>query len=92
MDNQIINNISNEIIFNEYTRLKYLNYIIPYKYDGDINFNELYKFNNSSSVFLNVVEDTLKPWFDLYVDSVAAFNGMVTHTQPVFNIKIYFIC
>jgi hypothetical protein len=50
---------NNEIIFNEYTRLKYLNYIIPYKYEGDINFNELYKFIKYFPNFITDIPDEL---------------------------------
>jgi hypothetical protein len=49
----------NEIIFNEFTQLKYLNYIISYNTDIEINLNDLFKFVKYFPSFITEIPDEL---------------------------------
>lgn len=44
--------IDNKVLFNEHTKIKFLNIIIPYTTTTDINFQELYKFSKYFSNFI----------------------------------------
>ncbi len=58
-------------------------------FDVQQSYHELYKFNNSESLFFNIKEDTNKPSILLYLDGVKIQGGEYVSKIPSVYIEIY---
>ncbi|MBK9249284.1 MAG: T9SS type A sorting domain-containing protein [Ignavibacteria bacterium] len=56
--------------------------------DAQSTLNELYRFNNSSSVSYHILEDTLKPRVELIVDGISVRDGDYISPKPRFEILV----
>jgi hypothetical protein len=53
------------------------------------NIDEFFTFNNDSEKSLFIIEDTLKPWFEMYVDDKLVTNKDFVQIKPKIKIKIH---
>lgn len=57
--------------------------------NGNTHFNEMYNFNNSTSITLNVKEDNEKPTIKLYADYISIKDKDFVQKHPKFIVDLY---